>query len=142
MKIKTNNVQERNNILNIFFSVGAVWHIFSDEFKTADDVERKYPQSKWPIVVLDEDYGLRGCSLVGIGGLETLNAATQMPEILRSIAQLADEGRFKQSVQIKLNDSYTAEVIDKGQRVKVGCQTFDAKVVLDLAKLIKKQQNS
>ena len=47
----------------------------------------------------------------------------------------------KETVQVKLNSEYTAEVDRSSQTVKVGCQTFQFKKIEQLYKAIKNEQN-
>ena len=47
----------------------------------------------------------------------------------------------KETVQVKLNSEYTAEVDRSSQTVKVGCQTIEFEKIEELYKAIKNEQN-
>ena len=134
------SAKQREMIYDLIFAAGLPWqkgYANTSKIFTGDDIERRFPfkQDSWSSIILQTS----GYVALGSNTEHKLDATTDFIAILELISKIATDHKneFK-PVEVPLNDSYTATIVDKTGKVKVGCQEFEASIVLKLANEIKK----
>ena len=148
--IKTHSAKQREMIYDLIFNTGLIWQCdypSSEKFKSGNDVQRRFPfnnDSSDGIVIYSTGYVALGSYLYSNNNDHIkLDANTDFISILQLITQISLDYKSRfQPIEVPLNETYTATIIDKCGKVKVGCQEFEASIILDLAKQVRAVINS
>ena len=140
--IVTHSAKQREMILDLIFGMGFGWqqgygYVPSDVIKSGDDAERRFPFGSFDAIILHTN----GYVALGVSSYyrePELDANADLISVVDLISKVASDYKKFKRIDITLNENYTATIIDRCGRVKVGCQEFEASAILNLAKEVQK----
>lgn len=143
--IKTHSAKQREMLFDTLFALGLPWqkgYNNDRNISIGDDVERQFPFSTNRyngIVLHGNGYVAVGtCNHGAYVNYTILDATLDFATILVLMSKIATnhKNEFK-PINVPLNEKYSATIVNKLGRVMVGCQEFEASMILNLAEQIK-----